>query len=181
MTPLTGAGGLPFDSLAAGVRLEPSGLQLDEPAKLLILRPGLAVSPGTAAFGSSDGQDLFLEPWVEVPADQSLGAGTVGLGVTHSSGWGVVSLTQTQLASQYARSAFQARDRIAQEIREAITNSGTGVLDPQTLAKVEKAYIDQVVKPLAEAAAQDPVSSTLRSAPISGSRGNSNCSAKRVR
>jgi hypothetical protein len=157
MTPLSGAQGLPFDGLAGGVKLGPSGLSLDEPAKLLMQRDGLAISPGTAGFGSSDGKDLFLTPWTTPPDGETLGDGTMAIGVTHFSGWGVVSLNQTQLGSQYARSAFQARDRIGQQIREAIDDSGTGIVDEDKLREIESDYIEQVVKPLLEAAVQDPV------------------------
>jgi hypothetical protein len=154
MTPLTGASGLPFEGLAAGVRLEPAGLSLEKPGRLLVQRDGLAVSPTTAAFGSEDGRDLFLTPWTAVPEADTLGPGTIGIGITHFSGWGVVSLNQTQLAAQYARSAFNARDRIAQEAREALEGDDDGVLERDQLPLQE--MLDQVVKPLAEAAIQDP-------------------------
>lgn len=157
MTPLAGVQGLPFDGLAAGVKLEPAGLPLDEPAKLLMQRDGLTVSPGTAAFGSHDGQDLFLAPWTTPPPGESLGDGTVAVGITHFSGWGAVSLNQTQMGSQWARSARSAQDRIAQDVQKAITESGTGFLDEATLSKIGKDYTEQVVRPLLEAAIQDPV------------------------
>lgn len=155
MTPLAGAQGLPFEGLAAGVRLEPAGLELAAPARLLIRREGLAAGPGTAAFGSRDGRDLYLAPWATAPEAASLGPGTVAIGITHFSGWGAVSLTDTQAAAQYARSAYRAQDRLAQEMREAIDKSGDGTPEASDLPLQE--MIDQIVKPLLDAALHDPV------------------------
>jgi len=155
MTPLGGAQNLPFEGLGAGVKLEPAGLDLDQPAKLLIQRDGLTISDGTAAFGSSDGRDLFLTPWTGVGPGESLGPGTIALPVGHFSGWGVVSLTEIQLGAQYARSAFQASDRITQEIREAIRQSVDGSFADGEIP-VDRLR-DEIVKPLLEAAARDPI------------------------
>jgi len=117
-TPLRALQGSPFAAAPVGLKLEPSGLVLLQPATLTLPKPsGAGVVVGFGFDG--DGEELHL-----VPA--SVSGDTVELKVWHFSGAGTLTAALSELNAvlgyQTTRAHGQAEQRIAAALIDAATN-----------------------------------------------------------
>jgi hypothetical protein len=125
MTPVTGAGGLPFaGGVAGGVQLAPDGLELHEPAVLRIAPPaGTMPSPTTLALFAyhGDGESFHLYP----PAPNAYGgweAQAVSMRIRHFSGYGAAPSTEAERDGVAARAPATDRDELEQAAAEPMTD-----------------------------------------------------------
>ena len=164
MTPVSGVAGLPLEGgLLAGVQLEPHGLMLQAPARLVIDSPDLGPLDAQTPFVfHDDGEDLHAYPVAEPAAADD--ASVVRMQLSHFSTAGVGSGTSADragLASHPpARPASQLAASLAELTRgERESQEGGDPADPdvpvQVLSQLE-AYADQVVGPALDAAMGNP-------------------------
>lgn len=119
LTPLSSIGGLPFESLVAGVQVEPDGLELDALATLEVT-PSRSVEPAAQmAFGYSSfegAQELHLMPFAP--------GAPVRLSLLHFSGYGLAQASPAQVASQATKQTHDTRNRLLQALATSL-GSGT--------------------------------------------------------
>lgn len=157
MTPLSSIGGAPMSGgLAGGVKLEPEGLTLNEPATLTITPEGDAPPLGaqTGFLAQGDGEDFHLYPLAFGPDLQ--------LELLHFTiaGAGSATATDRQTAAERTpvtnlaqyEAAIAERLRLAREREESGTPDGDWQSD---LEPVHIAYYKDVVKPTMERALTD--------------------------
>ena len=150
MKPLASVAGMPFAApMAAGVQLEPKGLEFARPAVLVITGNGIAPGDNQAVFSyDGNGSDLHLEP--QLPARPAEAAAydpnsTVYLPILHFSGAGLVPITDQEAAVQQRKGAANARDRLSQEARDKLKKG-------EDIEPLVEAYVDEVLMPEAAAA-----------------------------
>lgn len=165
--PLAGVEGLPFAAgMTAGVQLEPAGLEFSRPAALIVSEEGLKEQPNHTAFAyDGTGQDfrlaarfLQIPDFVQGRYDPSNG---IVIPVEHFSGVGIAPATDLETARQLSYDAMEARDRLSQELGDAInkerqeqlegTDDGSSDLENATEKAID-AYLEQVLLPEAAAA-----------------------------
>jgi hypothetical protein len=117
-TPLLALEGAPFAATPIGVKLEPSGLVLLQPATLTLPRPE---GPGTVvAFGfNNDGDGFHLVP--HRPAGD-----TVTLRVWHFSGAGATTVSASELSAALGYLPTPAHELAEQRIAAALASEATG-------------------------------------------------------
>lgn len=154
MTPLSSIGGAPMSGgLVGGVKLEPEGLTLNEPATLTITPEGGAppLSAQTAFLAQGDGEDFHLYPLAFGPDLQLqllhftiAGAGSA----TAADRQTAASRTPVSNMAQY-EAVINERLRLARERGES-DGEWQGDLEP-----VHLAYYEDVVKPTMQRALTD--------------------------
>jgi hypothetical protein len=121
-TPLRSLQGSPFAAAPVGLKLEPSGLVLLQPATLTLPRP--AGSGAVVGFGfDGEGEELHL-----VPA--SVAGDSVELKVWHFSGAGTLTATLGELAAVLDYQTTRAHARAEQRIAVALIDAAENGSDP---------------------------------------------------
>ena len=121
-TPLTALHGSPFSAAPVGVKLEPSGLVLLQPATLTLPRPS---GPGhVVGFGFNGSGDAFhLVP-------HALEGDTVQLKVWHFSGAGVLPARLDELATALSYEPTPAHELAEQRIAAALVDAQVNASNP---------------------------------------------------
>ena len=121
-TPLRSLGGSPFASAPVGLKLEPSGLVLLQPATLTLPRP--AGSGELVGFGfNGDGEGLRLVPHRAV-------GNTLQLTVWHFSGAGVLTARLDELETALSYEPAPAHELAEQRIAAALVDQQVNGSDP---------------------------------------------------
>ena len=121
-TPLTALHGSPFAAAPVGVKLEPSGLVLLQPATLTLPRPG---GPGEiVGFGFNGSGDGFHLVPHRVAGD------TVQLKVWHFSGAGVLPARLDELATALSYEPTPAHELAEQRIAAALVDAQVNASNP---------------------------------------------------
>ena len=117
-TPLRRLRGSPFAAAPVGLKLEPSGLVLLQPASLTLPRP--AGSGQVVGFGfNGDGDGLHLVP-------HRLAGNTVELKVWHFSGAGATTVSPSELQAALGYLPTPAHELAEQRIAGALASEATG-------------------------------------------------------
>jgi hypothetical protein len=148
MTPIEAVAGMPFSGgLKAGVQLEPSGLRfIDYVTVEIIGHPAVAPQRETGFLYQRDGDELQLYPLEESP-------GRTTFRIIHFSGVGIADGTEAERNAQLLRRTRDVEGQFGAQIATYF-RPGEGI-DYAGLKATLRAYHDQVLKPLLDAAATD--------------------------
>jgi hypothetical protein len=148
MTPIEAVAGMPFSGgLKAGVQLEPSGLRFADYVTVEIIgHPAVAPQRETGFLYQRDGDELQLYPLEESP-------GRTTFRIIHFSGVGIADGTEAERNAQLLRRTRDVEGQFGAQIATYF-RPGEGI-DYAGLKATLRAYHDQVLKPLLDAAATD--------------------------
>jgi hypothetical protein len=148
MTPIDSLEGLPFSGgLAAGVQLETSGLRFVEFVTVEITgHPPVATSKETGFLYQRDGAEFQLTPFEASPSKTTFR-------IIHFSGVGIAEGTEAERNAQLLRRTRDVEGRFAQQLATYFRPGEA--IDMDGVKATLRAYHDQVLKPLLQAAVTD--------------------------
>ena len=154
MTPLTSVAGMPFDSLAGGVDLQPDGLQLLKPARLTITPGSATPAPDDQSFFAYEGAGKDFHNYPPV-SDSS----TLAIDLPHFTGGGLASGTAAQRAALDARMPAEYAAQYEAESASAIRALRDGTMDSSqfgdAFTTIGENYYTHVVRPRLQSATTD--------------------------